>query len=284
MIDLHVHTTASDGQYTPSEIVRKAFEKKMTLIAITDHDTIDGLDEGEKEAEKLGILFVRGIEISINRPGCEFHLLGLGLKQTSESLKKLTAEVISNRFKRNEEIIAKINSCGIPITHENLQKDFPNTVIGRPHIAEELIKMKIVKTRQQAFDQYLAKGRSCYVDIQGADFDEAIQAINESGGVPVLAHPMSLFLSWSKLPDFITDLKERGLKGVEAYHPGARRAECSRLDELAKSLGLFITAGSDFHGEKIRADRRLGHTCKDKKIEDSFWFDELKPALEKNNQ
>lgn len=281
MIDLHVHTTASDGQYTPSEIVEKAYEKKLSLIAITDHDTTEGLEEGEKKAKELGILFVRGIEISINRPGCEFHLLGLGLKSNSDSLKKLTSGVLSNRTLRNEEILQKLKSKGINLDIETLQKDFSNTVIGRPHIAEELVKMKIVKTRQQAFDQYLAKGRSCYVDMKGADFDEAIQSINDSGGVPVLAHPMSLFLSWSKMPDFIKDLKDRGLKGLEAYHPGARRAECYRLDELARSLGLFITAGSDFHGEKIRFDRKLGHTCKDKKIDDSFWFNELLPALAK---
>jgi hypothetical protein len=152
-----------------------------------------------------------------------------------------------------------------------MKADFPDTVLGRPHFAAELVKKKVVKTRQQAFDRFLAKGRPWYVPRVGSGLDEAIVAIKDSGGVPVVAHPMSLYLSWGKLPDALQDFYERGVMGIEAFHPGARVTECLRLEELGRKIGYFITAGSDFHGEKIRADRKLGHTCGGRKIEDEIW-------------
>ena len=282
MIDLHVHTTASDGQYSPTDIIGKAAEKNIKIIAITDHDTVSGLEEGKIAAKKAGITLVPGIELNIqgaplNING-EFHLLGLGLKQISSSLTDLIEEIINNRLERNQEIIKKIQADGFDLTLEEMEADFPNTVLGRPHFAAELVKKKIVKTRQAAFDKYLAKGRPWYVTRIGADLDDAIEAIKDSGGVPVIAHPMSLYLSWGKLPDALQDFYNRGVQGLEAFHPGARVTECLRLEELGRKIGYFITAGSDFHGEKIRSDRRLGHTCGGKKIEDKYW-EEIKDII-----
>ena len=277
MIDLHVHTTASDGQYSPTDIIGMAAEKNIKIIAITDHDTVAGLDEGKKAAEKAGITLVQGIELNINNSAMnvngEFHLLGLGLKNISSSLIKIIEDLINNRNFRNQEIIKKIQADGFDLTLEEMLEDFPNTVIGRPHFAAELVKKKIVKTRQLAFDKYLAKGRPWYVNRVGANLDEAITAIKDSGGSPVLAHPMSLYLSWGKLPDALQNYYERGIEGLEAFHPGARVTECLRLEELGRKIGYFITAGSDFHGEKIRSDRKLGYTCGGKKIEDKYWED-----------
>ena len=226
MIDLHIHTTASDGQYSPTELIQKAASKKITTLAITDHDTVAGLEEGKLAAKQEGINFVPGVELNIQHFGGEFHLLGLGFTSISDSLKE---------------------------------------------VLTDLQKKGVVKTRQQAFDRFLAKGRPCYVERVGANLDQAIIAIQESGGAPVIAHPMSLFMSWGKLPDFLQNIYERGVVGLEAFHPGARVTECLRLDELAKKIGFFITAGSDFHGEKIRADRKIGYTCGKKKIEDSIY-------------
>ena len=271
MIDLHVHTTASDGQYTPSQIIEFAHNKNIGVIAITDHDTVAGIDEGRKAAKKLGVTFVPGTELNISFPTGEFHLLGLGFKQISPSLTILLDNLVKNRELRNVQIIEKMREGGVDITLEEMQADFPDTVLGRPHFAAELVKKKVVKTRQQAFDRYLAKGRPWYVQRVGSNLDEAIVAIKESGGVPVIAHPMSLYLSWGKLPDALQDFYERGVMGLEAFHPGARVTECLRLEELAKKIGYFVTAGSDFHGEKIRADRKLGHTCGGRKIEDDVW-------------
>ena len=279
MIDLHVHTTASDGQYSPSQIIQKAAEKNIKVIAITDHDTYAGVSEAQTEGQKLGVKVIPGIEINITFPTGEFHLLGLGLKEPSESLTILVENVIKNRNNRNLEIIEKMNADGVKLTAEELAQDFLDTVIGRPHFAAELVKYGLVKTRQQAFDQYLARGRKWYVPRVCTNLDEAIVAIQESGGVPVVAHPMSLYLSWGKLPDFLTDCYEKGVAGIEAFHPGARVTECLRLEELGRKIGYIITAGSDFHGEKIRTDRKLGHTCGGKKIDDKYYFEELLKAL-----
>ena len=279
MIVLHVHTNASDGQYRPSEIIQKASEKNIKVIAITDHDTTAGLKEALEEGKKLGVTVVPGIELNITFPTGEFHLLGHGLKEPSKSLNNIVENVIKNRNDRNQQIIEKMNADGVPLTMEEIIQDYPDTVIGRPHFAAELVKLKVVKTRQQAFDQYLARGRKWYVPRICTNLDEAIVAIRESGGVPVLAHPMSLYLSWGRLPDFLQDCYEKGIVGIEAFHPGARVTECLRLEELGRKLGFIITAGSDFHGEKIRADRKLGHTCGGKKIDDKYYFEELLKVL-----
>lgn len=279
MIDLHVHTTASDGQYTPAQIIQKAAEKNIKVIAITDHDTTAGLSEAREAGKQLGVTVVGGIEINITFPTGEFHLLGLGLKEPSKSLNIIVENVIRNRFDRNKQIIEKMNEDGVPLTLEELEADFSGTVIGRPHFAAELVKHGVVKTRQQAFDQYLARGRKWYVPRICTNLDEAIVAIRESGGVPIVAHPMSLYLSWGRLPDFLTDCYEKGVVGIEAFHPGARVTECLRLEELGRKIGFIITAGSDFHGEKIRSDRRLGHTCGNKKIDDKYYYEELLKVL-----
>ncbi len=279
MIDLHVHTTASDGQYTPAQIIQKAAERNIKVIAITDHDTTAGLEEARAAGSGLGVTVVGGIEINISFPTGEFHLLGLGLKEPSPSLNNIVENVIKNRNERNLEMIQKMNADGVGLTLEELKADFPGTVIGRPHFAAELVKHGVVKTRQQAFDQYLARGRKWYVPRVCTNLDEAIVAIQESGGVPVVAHPMSLYLSWGRLPDFLADCYEKGVVGIEAFHPGARVTECLRLEELGRKIGFVITAGSDFHGEKIRADRKLGHTAGGKKIDDKYYYEELLRVL-----
>lgn len=273
MVDLHVHTTASDGQYSPSEILEKANNHNISVLAITDHDTVAGLEEGKKTAEKLNMTLVPGCELNINFPTGEFHLLGLGLKNISQSFSDMLDNLWKNRELRNEIIIQKMRDGGVDITLDELKNDFPNTIIGRPHFAAELEKKGIVKNRQQAFDKYLAKGRPWYAERTGCNLDEAIVAIKDCGGIPIVAHPMSLYLSWGKLPDVLQNFYDRGVVGIEAFHPGARVTECLRLEELGRKIGFVITAGSDFHGEKIRSDRRLGHTCGGKKIDDNYWLE-----------
>lgn len=282
MIDLHVHTTASDGQYTPTQIIEMAAQKEFKAIAITDHDTLAGIPEAKIAAEKYKITLIPGTELNINTRRGEFHLLGLGIKNESSSMKTLLADLQKNRILRNEQIIEKMQNAGIDITLEEVQNKFPNTEIGRPHLAKMLVEKKVVKNHQQAFDKYLAQGRPFFIQRVGANLDEAIVAIRESGGVPVLAHPMSLYLSWGKLPDALQNYFERGIVGLEAYHPGAKMNDCIRLEKLGRKIGYFITASSDFHGEKIRADRKLGYTAGNKKIDDKFYFDELLPSMKKS--
>ncbi|MBD5399284.1 MAG: PHP domain-containing protein [Treponema sp.] len=281
MIDLHVHSNASDGQYSPAELVQMAKKKEFSAIAITDHDTVAGLKEGRTEAEKLGIIFVPGIEIEIDRPHCEFHLLGLGFQEIASELHTLIQSLQEKRLERNEQIVQKMNEAGVSATVEEIQAEFPNQVLGRPHFALWLEKHKIVKHKYDAFKKYLGRGCPWYVEKEGANLDEAIFAIKKSGGLPVLAHPFSLYLSWKNLDTELAHLKECGLAGVEAYHSGSKPSACSRLEELAKKHGFFVTAGSDFHGEKVQPTRFLGRTCANRKIDNRFYFEELLPALTK---
>ena len=279
MIDLHTHTTASDGTLTPSELVRYAAEKKIKVLAITDHDTTDGLEEAQQEAKIQGITFVPGIEINIAWPTGEFHLLGLGLKKVSPELREIIEFLKEGRIQRNLQMIEKLQQEGIPITLEELQQRFNANTLGRPHFAQFLVEKGVVKVRQQAFDRFFAKGRPCFVEREGAALRDAVQAIKSSGGIPVQAHPLSMYVSWGKLEDKIIEIQQSGVQGLEAWHPGARISEAERLEEMAHKLDMIVTAGSDFHGAKVRADRHIGETAGTKRIEDRFWEQELKPAL-----
>ena len=279
MIDLHTHSTASDGNLSPSDLVHKAKEKGISVLALTDHDTTAGLEEAATAAQNLGMTFVPGIELNITWPTGEFHLLGLGLTHTHPDLQSIITELKNQRANRNHNIIKKLKEDGFPVSSEILQKEFPNSTLGRPHIASYLVKVGACKTVQQAFDQYLGKGRPYYIHRAGADLQESIQAIKASGGIPVLAHPLSLYISWGKIEPVLKELRETGVEGLEAYHPGARRPEGSRLEEMGKRLGFFITGGSDFHGEGIRKDRKLGHGCKGDKLPHRLWTEELLPHL-----
>lgn len=280
MIDLHTHSTASDGELEPSELIKKAAENGITVIALTDHDTISGHSEAKKAAENENIVFVPGIEITIEQPFCEFHLLGLGIENPSESLYRIIEKVQKNRKDRNQRITNHLNEAGISVTLEEIQSEFEGQTLGRPHFAKWMAEHDIVKNVQDAFDKYLGRGRPWFEQHEGTNLEDAIPAIYESAGLPVIAHPMSLYLSWGKMDSAFANFKEKGIAGIEAFHPGARMTECLRLEELARKHNFFVTAGSDFHGPKVRRDRKLGHTCNDRKIDDKFYFEELLPALE----
>ncbi len=279
MIDLHSHSSASDGLLSPGDSARYAAEKGLTTWALTDHDTVDGLKDAAKVCLQTGVNFVPGIEITIAWPTGEFHLLGLGLRKKSEELKNVIEYVTHERHERNLQIVKKMNDDGYNFTLEQIESSFSASQIGRPHFADFLVQQGIVRNRQEAFDRFFAHGQKWYASHNGENLETAVEAIKTSGGVPVLAHPMSLYVGMSGLEEVITSIRNCGVEGLEAYHPGARRSHCYRLNEIAKKLGMFVTAGSDFHGKGVRADRHLGRTVGDKKIEERFWEEELKPAL-----
>jgi len=284
MIDLHTHSAASDGSLTPSALMQEAAKRGISAIALTDHDTIDGLEEAETAAGERGIRFIPGIELQIlwnQDSGGEFHLLGLGIRRPSPGFTATVAELARRREERNMEILEKMNNAGITACYDEIrayatgfEPGEPGLTgyrhsIGRPHFASFLVKRKIAKNREQAFARYLGRGKPFYMPKAGLEFERALEAIKESGGIAVLAHPMSLYVAWGRLPALIEDLKERGLDGLEAWHPTAKFSSCRRLEELGRKLGLLITAGSDFHGE-VRPDRKLGITAGGKKIDESF--------------
>lgn len=281
MVDLHTHSNISDGILNPIGLISYAVEQNLSAIALTDHDSTDGINAAAKQAELKGIDFIPGVELTISWPTGEFHLLGLGIKRVSARLAEITEILQKNRIERNKQIILKMQEKGFDVSYEELEASVETKCIGRPHFAEYLVKKKLVKNRQDAFNKYIAKGRPYYVEKTGCNLDEAVTAIVESGAVPVLAHPLSLYVSWGKMNNVLEELKERGIAGIEAFHPGARLNDCLRLEELGKKLGFCITAGSDYHGEAVRSDRHLGYTAGDRKIEDRFYYEELKPLIDK---
>jgi predicted metal-dependent phosphoesterase TrpH len=284
MRDLHTHSHASDGSLSPALLIREAVRLGISALALTDHDSIKGLSFARNEAESLGIRFIPGIEIEINHPyPGQFHLLGLGIGRPSPAFIEAVEGLSRLRGERNREILDRMSWIGVEADREELlrlarwdsaagpeeEPDYdPISSIGRPHFAALLVERGIVKNTEQAFNRYLTPGKPLYVPKAGLDFDRAQALIRESGGLPILAHPMSLYVSLNRLPALLEDLKDRGLAGIEAWHPAAKPRECYRLEELARKLGFYVSAGSDFHG-KARPGRSLGHSCAGRRIEDS---------------
>jgi len=282
MVDLHTHSNISDGDLSPAMLISEAVRQGLSAVALTDHDTINGLDSARAAAKLEKIRFIPGIEININwsgksargavglGPGGEFHLLGLGINSPSSAFIAAIGELSRRREARNREILDRMHELSIEATWEELLalSGGAGHSLGRPHLADLLIKRKIVKNRDQAFARYLGFGKPLYVSKLGMDFEEAVALIRESGGIPVLAHPISLYVAWGRLPDLVKMLKDMGLMGLEAWHPIARDGPCRRLEALAKHLSLYVTEGSDFHGA-VRPDRRLGYSNKGRKINDA---------------
>ncbi len=272
MVDLHTHSTASDGTFTPAELAAAVKKAGISAFALTDHDILSGLDEAAAEAKRQGIIFIRGVEISVKWSPGELHLLGLDLRKDSHELNMLLQDLQDERINRNQRMAEKLKKAGFDISYEKV-RDFAggDKGLGRPHFAAYMAAHKMVKKNQEAFDKYFAKGRPFFEEKENADLAAAISAVKSAGGIPVLAHPMSLYLSWSSLPDVIADFKRQGLVGLEAWNSSTKYNDCKRLEKLAASLDMPITAGSDFHGS-IRKDRKLGTTSKNGiKIEDRFY-------------
>ena len=275
MIDLHTHSTASDGDYSPTQLVQEAAKRGITALALTDHDTLGGLESAHREAQAAGIHFIPGIEISIRwigegsapglGPGGELHLLGLGIRSPSRAFLAAIDDLSRRREARNREILDRMHELSIDASWEDLLALSGGHSVGRPHFASLLVKRKIVRNREQAFARYLAAGRPLYVPKAGLAFAETAALIRESGGIPVLAHPMSLYVAWGRLPDLVKSLQAGGLMGIEAWHPTAKAKSCRRLEDMGKALGLYITEGSDFHGV-IRPDRKLGCSSRGREI------------------
>jgi predicted metal-dependent phosphoesterase TrpH len=281
MIDLHTHSNASDGDLSPDALIQKAARCGLRAIALTDHDTMNGLEIARREAQKRHINFISGREININwrggnspagiagtGPGGEFHLLGLGISSPSPGFIAAINELSRRREERNREMLRKMNEMGIEAAWEDVRALSGGHSVGRLHFARLLINLKIVKNAEQAFARFLGTGKPLFVPKDGLIFEEAAALIWESAGLPVLAHPMSLFVAWGRLPELLKALKDRGLAGVEAWHPTAKPGSCRRLAELGKSLGLCVTEGSDFHGA-VRPERKLGYSSRGRKIEDA---------------
>ncbi|BAU22431.1 phosphoesterase [Caldimicrobium thiodismutans] len=279
MIDLHTHSTASDGTYSPSELVHLAKKEGLKALALTDHDTLQGLKEAYETSQVEGLEFLCGVEISIKIEGPgHFHLLGYFLTPEIPSLETTLLSLQKARDKRNKLMLEKLQALGIDITLEELE-NIAQGEIGRPHFAKLLIQKGVVKTFQEAFDRYLKKGAPAYVPKALLTPEEGINKILQSGGIPVLAHPITLKLNEKELSNYLAKLKELGIKGVEVYYSEHSKTFTEFLYTVAKRLDLLITGGSDFHGTN-KPDIKLGRGFGNLKIPYEVFL-KLKEALEK---
>jgi len=266
MIDLHVHTTASDGTLSPRELVALAREKGLTAIAVTDHDTIDGVVEALKAGSELGIEVIPGVEISVDHNGSEMHILGYYINPRSAFLLEQLRLLRDYRNQRNPKMVARLQQLGLDVTMEELEAEAGGKVIGRPHLASLMVKKGYVRTKQEAFDLYLATGKPAYFKKEKLTPVEGIEMVQKAGGIPVLAHPIYLkeAAEPQKLARLLEELKGFGLRGIEAYYSAHTPEETGLYLQLAEDLGLLITGGTDFHGAnkpEIDLGTGLGELC-----------------------
>ena len=259
-VDLHVHTTASDGAMSPSEMVRYARAKGLQAIAITDHDTIGGLDEAVSEGERIGIEVIPGIEISAEHSPGSMHLLGYFFDRHHPMLNERLSYLQKARAERNPKIAQKLSDLGIRVTYDEVVRASGGGQVGRPHFAQVLLEKGYVKSFQEAFDRFLKKGAQAYVDKVRFSPKEAMRFIGEAKGVVVLAHPNTLGMKgYAELERLIFELVELGLNGVEVHYPEHSALETAQYKALAERLGLVITGGTDYHGlEENKLDIGVG--------------------------
>jgi len=243
-IDLHMHSTASDGVLSPRELVEKAAALGVTVCAITDHDALNGAES--LRDTPLPVQLIPGVELSLNDMR-SLHLLGYGLGRDTPLHRKV-AQLAENRIARARAMAALMEKENVPVDIERILAEHPGSV-GRPHLAREMVKMGYVRDVQEAFQRYLKEGRPCYVAGDRLCMKEALALMRESGFVPVLAHPYQLDVEENHLPALLRAWQQQGLMGVEVYHPSAATRGYAGLDRLARRMGLLVTGGSDFHQE-----------------------------------
>ena len=247
MIDLHTHTTASDGSLSPTELLALAKEVGLTAIGVTDHDTVAGLAEAKAAGLRQGVEVVPGCELSVGEGKQSMHILGLFLPDDPARLAKTLDFVISARMGRNQKIVDKLNELGVDITLDEIKAEAGGTV-GRPHFAKVLLKKGVVSSFQQAFDVWIGNEGKAYVPRTRLSPAQAFEVLAAEGATPVLAHPYILGLKPHELDARVAELKELGLEGIEAYYTEHSQSQTEQYKGLAKKHGLVITGGSDFHG------------------------------------
>ena len=279
MIDLHCHSTASDGTDSPTKIIEKAHQIGLTAIALTDHDVIDGLAEFQAAAANHpDLLAISGTELAVECPGASIEILALDIKDT-EPFHQRQKKLLNFRDEVLKERVFLLNKLGLEITTEELYlKDdgLKRTVVGRPHIAALMLKKGYVSSIQEAFDKYLRRGAPAYVQKKNPPLRETIEFIVEHNAIPSLAHPIHTRLSDDDLFELLKKMKNYGLQAMECYHSDQTAADTQKYLQMAKYLGLFSTGGSDYHGS-IHPDIELGKGKGNLSIPDSL----LEPFLER---
>ena len=253
-IDLHIHTTASDGTLTPSEVISLALKLKLKAIAITDHDTLAGSKAALQAGIPSPLNFLTGVEISAAPPifyaaSGSFHLLGYSIRIDDPALNQALEKLQQARKNRNPAIISRLNDLGITITLDEVCQEAGEGQLGRPHIGQVLVKNAVVKSMDEAFTRFLGAGGPAYVDKYRIECHKAIELILQAGGIPVLAHPSLLDCETKdQFDELIAGLKEIGIQGVEVYYPEHSPEQTRLFAELAQHHNLLMTGGTDFHG------------------------------------
>ena len=258
-VDLHCHSTASDGTLAPRDVVRLAKKSNLTALALTDHDTVAGCADAADEARKIGIDFLCGIEISAEypHPGT-MHILGYGVDPDSPQLKNLTDTLIAGRDNRNPRIVAKLNEMGVAVTMKEWEDEAKGVVLGRPHLAAVLVRKGYVSSIKQAFDKYIGQGAPAYFDKERLTPKQAIERISAARGLAVLAHPIQLRTSNdAQLEQTVKNLADLGLAGIETIHSDHDASWVEKCTRIAEKFNLLKTGGSDFHGTN-KKDIALG--------------------------
>lgn len=243
-IDLHMHSTFSDGFHTPTALVDMAIKKKLAAISLTDHDCLDGLEELTAAGQAGGIEVITGVELSSEFHGRDLHILGYGVDAGDGDFQDMLHKFRETRFKRGIKIIEKLNALGLSIEPAEVLAKSGKGALGRPHIAAALVEKGLVSNVAEAFDRYIAEDGPAYVPKYKMSPGRAIQHIHASGGLAFAAHP-GVFL---KNIDEMSGLLDEGFDGVEVYHPSHDSATAKTLAALAEDRGLLVSGGSDFHG------------------------------------
>ncbi|MCT4598044.1 MAG: PHP domain-containing protein [Vallitalea sp.] len=258
-IDLHVHSTVSDGTYTPCELVKYASEKKLAAIALTDHDCIFGIEEAKECAKKYDIEVISGIEFSTKYKDTEIHILGLYIDETNEDFIKNLDYIVKSRELRNEKMIQKLNDHGLNITMKDVLDNSDSDVYTRAHFAKALYNKGYVKSLREAFDKYIGNDCPCYVSREKVTPKLAIDLIRSCKGVPILAHPTLYNMDLRQLDVLIKELVADGLLGIEGLYSLYNKSEVRYIGDFAKKYNLLISGGSDFHGNnKVNIDLGIG--------------------------
>lgn len=261
MVDLHVHSTRSDGTYTPTQLVDYAIEKGLSAFALTDHDTVDGLEEAISYAAQLrqqagkrisqSALIpevIPGIELSTEYQGKDVHIVGLYIDYHDARFQEYLRHFVASREERNRKMCALLQEAGMEISYEALQSIFPDSVITRAHYAKYMLMQGYVKSIAEAFDRYVGDHCPYFVPREKVTPAQAVSLIQEAGGIPVLAHPILYHMSNARLDALTGELKEAGLIGIEAIYSTYHACDERQIRRLAAKYDLLISGGSDFHG------------------------------------
>ena len=253
-LDLHMHSTASDGAFAPADVVRLALDKQLDVIALTDHDNTDGVLPARRAAEGTPLTVIAGVELSAEDATRDTHLLGYLLDVTYTPFQASLAEMRDARVNRSEHIVAKLRALGVNISNERVREIAGDGAVGRPHIAKAMLEKGYVRSLQEAFDRYINNGGPAYVPRYQLAPERAIEWIHGAGGLAVLAHPGH----YEDYEFALRSLAAQGLDGVEVFYPDHSPDLITRLTGLARELNLVTTGGSDFHRRDQDGNIRMG--------------------------